>query len=108
PVGVSLHLPLARPGHVLLLRLHALDAAPLAGGDGAGSEVRPPALPRLHPEPGSAPAGRAVQGGADGVRGRGEGALARRVVPACKTRAGRRPTAGPIARGRVTACDRPP
>jgi hypothetical protein len=60
----ALHLRLARPGHLIFLRLHAHPAAAAGNGTDTGAEVQPHGLQRFRHRPGAAAAVAAGRGGA--------------------------------------------
>src|SRR6185312_6089444 len=64
----ALHLPLARPGALLLRGLQPSAPDPAEGGDDARQALRPDAVQRLRPGAGHAPAGVAREGGDGAVR----------------------------------------
>ena len=74
PGGRALHVPRAGPGHVVLLRLPALDGAQVADRARARQELRPQALPRLPAGPGTAAAQGAGEDGRGRVPGRAQAA----------------------------------
>ena len=68
--GRALHLSRAGPGQQLFLRLHQVDRVARGDGEGAGSQVQPEEVSRLHPGAGPAAAGPDAQSGDGTLRAR--------------------------------------